>query len=263
MVAGLARRSALPAALALVLGCASHRRSEDAAVPRDPDAGTDAGRPTRCSDPESLPARSTRLATGDAPSPCAGDDVTFVTVTIPPFSQMVPLDGAELPVVIGDCGCEVPYHESTAGYGEPLTLVATARAGATVGYEIEPLEPNAACPYALEVPLGAATEPRRLDRAGARIAICDDDALRPLYFVIEDPAATMLHVQTDARATDLAPFVVGVFLDGCEGRDRCGTSLRSPDGAPLALPIPPGPVRYAMVALLAPRREVSVTLRAE
>ena len=264
MVVALARHSLLAAALAaLAVGCASHRRSEDAGAPPPLDAGTDAARPTRCSAPEPLAAGAARLATPDAPSPCAGGDVTFVTVTIPPFSQMVPLAGAELPDVIGDCACEAPYHESTAGYGEPLTLVATASAGTTFGYDIETLEPNAACAYAIEVPLGDTTEPRRLDRAGARIAICDDVALRPLYFLVEDPAAVTLHIATDAPTGEPAPFVAGIFLDACEARDGCGLSARSPHGDPLALALPAGALRYAMVALLAPRRGVSVTLRAD
>lgn len=226
-----------------------------------PDAmpGADAGPPASCASPLSLAAGVPMTAGASGTIACRpGERVAFFVVTIPPASQMVSLAGATLPAIIGDCACDAPYHESTIGYGEPLELIAVAPPGVPVGYAIEALEPHAACGGAQRVPLGAFTAYSRLDRAGARRAICGGATARPLFFRIEDASADSLRVEV----VPPSPFVVGLFPSDCELVDSCD-AFRSDAGAPLDLALPAGSRRYALVALTTDAREIEVRLRAD
>lgn len=254
--------------LALVTGCScalSH--AADASVESDAgvdagavhDAGDDAGMLTSCEAPLRLEPGELRSARGSTLACRAGDALAFFAIRVPAFSQMEPLLEAALPQVIaeaaGPCDCMPPYHESTAGSGE-LELIAVSPSGVPTGYAIASLEPGAACTAA---PVAGRTAGpwARLDRAGARIAVCDTGSWRPLYFRIEDASATTLVIETDAPV----PLAVGTFVTDCENRFACDGAVTGEP--PLRVSLPPGEVRYAFVADTSERRDVSVRAHIE
>lgn len=229
--------------LSLVLcGCGASHDADDAGVDGGPEL---VDVPVIVDTPDVLDALDSRCA---APVPlAAGEIVTlggstvacrpepslaFVEITLPPFSQMVPLPGASLPEVIGDCACDAPYVAATVGYGEALVLVAVGPPHEPIGYGIERLEDHAACNYAVLLAPGVTTPWARLDRGGAHVRTCATEPVRPLHYRLEAPLRLTVEVEPEA------PFRVDSATD-CDARGACFSGAAS-DGRPLDVDATPG-----------------------